>query len=225
VTGRVLVLGCLLSAGPLYAQTADDRPIRRVEVEFGGGLLGGAGLGVQDANLRANDTAARPYPLFTADSRFGSAPSVHARVGVALSRRLGVEGGVMLSHPEIRTSVSGDAEGAPQLTIVERIDQYVIDAGFVIMIDELRAGPLVPFVAAGAGYLRQLHEGLTVIEHGVVYHAGGGVKHWLLARDRGFVRAAGLRADARLVLPAGGISFDDSPRPRGAISGSLFLSF
>lgn len=215
-----------VAATSAYAQTAGDRPVRRLEVNVGGGLLGGAGLGSADANLLANDPARRPFRVFSAESRVASAPSFHARAAFALSRRLGVEGGVVMSRPDVRTSVSGDVEGAPGLTVVERVDQYFIEAGVVITIDALRVGRrTVPFVAGGAGYLRQLHEGRTVIEQGQVYHAGGGVKLWLVARDRGVVRTAGLRADARLYLLASGISFDERPRPHAAISGSVFVTF
>lgn len=208
------------------AQTVTGRPLSRVEVDAGGGLFGGTGLGAGDANLRANAQAPQPFRLFTADSRFERAPSVHLRAAVALSRRFGVEGGVTLSRPEIRTSLTADAEGAASLTSIERVDQYTFDASLVLMLDALRLGSrLVPFVAGGAGYLRQLHEGHTVIEHGQVYHVGGGLKYWLFSRTNGFVRSTGLRGDARVQVLRGGISFDERPRPHAAISGSLFLGF
>lgn len=209
-----------------HAQTADDRPVRRVEVDVGGGLLGGAALGAADANLLANSATRQPFRVFVAESRFGIARPLHARAGFAFNRRFAVEGGLVLSHPEMRTSVSGDVESAPSLAVVQRVDQYFFEASVVVMLDQWRVGSrTVPFAVAGGGYLRQLHEGLTVIEQGHVYHAGGGVKHWLFARDRGRLRAAGLRADARLYLLANGISFDAGPRPHTAISGGVFVAF
>lgn len=214
----------LLLAAPASAQT--DPPVRRLEVELGGGILGGASLGSADANLRANATTAQPFRLFSTASRVSTGRSLHARAGVALNRRFAVEGGVLVSRPQIRTSVSGDAEGAPSLTVDERVDQYFVEATVLVGLEEIRIGNrTVPFLAGGAGYLRQLHEGLTVIEQGRFYHLGGGVKHWLLARDRGFVRAAGLRADARVYVLVSGISFDGRPRPHAAASGSFFLAF
>ena len=94
------------------------------------------------------------------------------------------------------------------------------------MLDELRIGPrLVPFVAVGGGYLRQLHEGQTLVEQGQVYSAGGGVKYWLMQRKAGTVRAAGLRGDARAYLLRSGFSFDDGARLHVAISGSVFVGF
>ena len=214
----------LLLTAPAYAQT--DPPIHRVEVEVGGGVLGGAALGSADANLRANATTAQPYRLFSTDTRVTTEQSLHARVGVALTRRFAVEGGLVFSRPRIQTSVSADAEGALPLTVDERVDQYFVEASVLVGLDEIRLGSrTVPFLAGGAGYLRQLHEGLTVIEQGHFYHLGGGVKHWLLARDRGVVRAAGLRADARVYVLVSGISFDGRPRPHAAASGSFFLAF
>jgi len=63
------------------------------------------------------------------------------------------------------------------------------------------------------------------VEQGRVFHLGGGIKHWLMARDRGFISGAGIRMDARLYLMSGGIAFDDGPGPHGAVSGSVFVSF
>lgn len=214
-----------LLAGPAYGQST-DRPPGRIEVEVGGGILGGGLLGKADANLRTNATEKRPYRLFSADTRVTSAPALHTRVAFALNRRFSVEGSAVFGRPRIRTSVSADVEGAAPLTVDERIDQYFVEGSLLVLFEELRIGRrTVPFAVAGAGYLRQLHEGLMVIEDGRVYHVGGGVKHWLLARDRGFIKAAGLRADARLYLLAGGVSFDNGPKPRGAASGSVFISF
>ena len=225
MTGFLVILA-LMAAAPAVAQTPDAARIGRVEVDAGGGWLGGGQLGAADANLRAAATTPRPFRLFSVDSRVAAAPTFHVKAGYPLSRRFVVEGGLTLSHPELRASVTNDAEAAPPITVAERIDQYGIDAGLIVMIRELAiGGRTLPFVSGGAGYLRQLHEGQTVVEQGHFFHAGGGVKHWLLARERGLVNGAGVRVDARLYLMSGGIAFEDRPRPHGAISGSVFLAF
>jgi len=212
---------CLWS--PVEAQ---DRPRPRIEVEFGGGVLGGAALGSNDANLRANNPTRQSFRLFSTDTDIGRAPAFHARVARALGRRFGAEGGIVIGHPEVRTSLTADAEGSPPLTVVERIDQYFFEASVVVMFEEWRVGAgTVPFAVAGGGYLRQLHEGLTVIEHGGLYHAGGGVKHWFVARGTGVIRAAGVRADGRIYVLTRGLSFDAGPRPHAAISGGVFVGF
>jgi hypothetical protein len=121
--------------------------------------------------------------------------------------------------------VSADVEGATPVTIVERVDQYVIDAGVVIRLDELCVGALVPYVAGGVGYLRQLHEGLAVVEEGHVYHLGGGVKRELLTRAHGVVRAVGVRADARVYFLSGGISLYDGITRHESFSAGVFFKF
>jgi hypothetical protein len=221
----VVALWLAFAVAPGFAQPAGDRPVRRIEVDAGGGLIGGAQLGSTDANLTANKPTRQPFRLFAVASRLGPAPTFHVRAGFAFTRRFAVEGGLVLSHPEIEVSLSQDVEGAAPLTVTERIDQYFFQGSLLVLVDELRMGRTVPFVAAGAGYLRQLHEGRTFIEQGHVYHAGGGIKHWLLARSRGPIRAAGLRGDVRLYALARGISFDEGPRSHVAISGSVFLGF
>jgi opacity protein-like surface antigen len=228
--GGAVVRGCcaglaLLVAAPAAAQTPVPS-VARFEVDAGAGWLGGALLGSSDADLRGPAAAPSTFRLFSVESRFEAAPTFHLKAGVALSRRFGVEGGVTFSHPGLRASVTDDAEAAPPITVAERIDQYSFDAGVIVMISELALGSrTLPFATAGAGYLRQLHEGRTVVEQGLVFHTGGGIKHWLMARDQRFISGAGLRVDARLYLMSGGIAFEDRPRPQGAVSGSVFLTF
>jgi hypothetical protein len=215
-----------LATTAAHAQAIGERPAGRIEVDIGGGWLGGGSVGEADAELLANERERRPFTLFSADGRFSSVPALHARAAFALNRRFTVEGGVVFSRPNLEVSTSADVEGGPSLTIVERIDQYFFEGTVLVLIDEARMGArTVPYAAAGAGYLRQLHEGLTVIEHGQVFHAGGGLKHWLVARNAGRIRAAGLRADARVYVLASGAALDDRPRPRLAISGSVFVAF
>ena len=67
--------------------------------------------------------------------------------------------------------------------------------------------------SAVAGGLRGLHDayhrlvrrfGVGIDDDDRVFHAGGGLKHWLVARNAGRIRAAGLRADARVYVLASG---------------------
>jgi hypothetical protein len=222
---HLLILGAAIGA-PVCASAqpaADARPLRRLEVVFGAGWLGGAGLGNGDASLRARGGG--EFALFSTDSRFAGAPVLEARIAYALNRRYGVEARFGFSRPELRSSISGDVEGAPPISVAERVDQYAIDGAAIVMLDGMRLGRVIPFLSVGAGYLRQLHEGRTLIEEGTVYHAGGGVKHWLFVRERGFLKAAGLRGDARVYILSGGIAQEDRPRPHGAASGSVFVTF
>jgi hypothetical protein len=226
MTGTRLALVLCLLASPIDALAQAAGPSRPLlEVTGAIGLSTGTGLGRQDANLRANNSTPQPLTLFSTESSLTRTAVVDARVGVSLTRRLAVEGRFGYSRPTLETSVRADAEGAAPIAVVERIDQYVIDAGIVVRLDEVRAARLVPYVAAGAGYLRQLHEGLTVIEQGHVYHVGGGLERGVLARTRGVIRAAGLRADARAYFLSGGISLDDTVVTQGVFSAGVFVRF
>lgn len=211
------------AATPAYAQVAAVPSIRWVEIDLGGGLLGGARLGTVDANLRANERTEQAYRLFTADHRFARTPELYVRAARPFSRRWGVEGGVTISRPVLRADARADVEGAPPLTISETVDQYFIEAAVVIAFEELRLGRLVPFATGGAGYLRQLHEGQTVIDHGQLLQAGAGVRYPFVSRASGVVRTAGLRADVRGYVLRGGVSIEDRLRPHLAISGGVFI--
>ncbi len=222
-----LAAALLLLAVPSIAAAqaaADSRPVRRLEIAAGIGILGGGALGGRDAELRANSQEA-PYRLFTTDTRLARARTIEVRAGFGLTRRYGLEGGFAFGRPELQSSVRDDVEGSPSLVITDPVDQYLADAGVTVTLEELRVGPLLPVVSGGAGYLRQLQGGRTVVEQGHFFHAGFGVRHWLSSADRGLLKGSGVRADARLYVFDGGITVEDRPRPHGAISGSFFVVF
>ena len=217
------VLWIAVSPSAAIAQSGAP-PLRRLEMSAGVGVLGGASLGTQDASLRPSSPG-EPYRVFSTSTRMTSAPVLDLRAGIAVTRRYGFEAHALFGHPELRTSISGDVEGAPAITAVERLDHYLIDGGITVRLDEFRLKGITPFAAAGAGYLRQLHEGLTVIKEGREYYVGGGANYWLFSRPRGLPRAAGARADVRLSLLSGGIAFDEGLRAHVSVSGSFFVVF
>jgi len=219
----VTALGWTAGVLPSSAQSLST-PVGHVEVSAGVGLLGGATFGEQAASERAGGTG-DPYRLFNTETELASSGAFEVRVGVPVTSRFTLEGRASRGRPELRTSISGDAEGAPSLTAVERVDQYLIDGGVVVRLNEWRIWGLVPFAAAGAGYLRELHEGQTLVEDGHLYYVGGGVTHWFFARSRGVVRAAGLRADVRMNLLSGGVFFNDTLRRQGTVFGSVAVVF
>lgn len=221
---RVLIVTGLAMLASVPA-SAQQPLVHRLEISFGGGIFGSGSLGSSDANIRANSGTAQPYRLFSTSSRLAAAPLLEARLGFSLSRRLSIEGRFGYSRPDVRTSVSGDVEGAPALTIVERIDQFAIDAGIKVRVDEWRLGSFTPFMTAGAGYLRQLHAGQALVEQGHSYFIGGGVVRPLVVRNRSLIKAVTLRADGRLDLLVGGIGNSDRPRPHPSFSGALVLGF
>jgi len=219
-TSLITVL-VVLAASTARAQT--DPPLHHLQLGAGVGFFGGAALGDADANLRTSSSD--PYRLFATSSRQAGTVGLDLNLAVDLTRRFGLEAHTLFARPDVQTSVTGDAEGAPPVDAVERLDQYLIDGGIVIRLRELRMKSWEPFASAGAGYLRQLHEGLTLSEHGHLFYFGGGVRRVLLLRPKGFLRGLGARGDVRLTILSGGITVEDKRRQHLSASASLFVVF
>lgn len=208
------------SVSTLAAQTVSD-PAGRLQVGVGVGWVGGAAFGEQPADLRT--AAGGPYRLFDSETNLASTGSFEARVGMLLSRRYGVEGRAVISKPELHSVVTSDAETTGSFTIAESIDRYVFDGGIVFRIPELEGMGITPFASAGAGYVRQLHDGRELVETGHLFYVGGGITRALFARSQGLIRAMSLRADLRLNLFH--LELDEGSRQQGSVSGSLVFTF
>jgi hypothetical protein len=212
----VVAVACAVRVPSVDAQTVSE-PIGRLQVSVGGGWLGGAAFGEQPADLRA--ASGSPYRLFQSESDLSSAGAFETRLGIALTSRYGIEGRAAISKPELKTTVSSDAEATGSFTTVESIDQYVFDGGVVIRFAEWG---VTPFASAGAGYVRQLHEGQALVETGHLFYVGGGFARPLFSRRQGLIRAASVRADVRLNVFY--LELDEGSRPQGSVSGSVVLT-
>jgi hypothetical protein len=82
----------------------------------------------------------------------------------------------------------------------------------------------VPFVEAGAAYLRQVYDTLELAATGQTFHVGGGAAVPLAAR-RGHRPALGLRVHARAVARRKGIALDGRSHISPAAGASLILRF
>ena len=222
VRASLITVLVLLSASSAAAQT--DPPLHRLQLAAGIGFLSGASVGDADADLRSS-TGNDPYRVFATSSQLAGATILDLRAGFDLTTRFGLEAHALYGHPELRTEVTADVENAPSVTAVERLDHYLIDGGLVVRFDEFRVGGWQPFAAGGAGYLRQLHEGLTVTEEGHLFYVGGGARRTLLTRPSGLLRAVGARVDLRLNILSDGITVDDNARNHVSASASVFVSF
>jgi hypothetical protein len=215
------VLAALTVVTPAAAQ-APQEPTGRVQIGAGVGWLGGSSFGEQPADLRG--ASGGPYRLFESETDLGSTISFEVRVGFRLTPRVGIEGRAVRSTPELATVVSSDAEASGSFTISESIDQYLFDGGVTIRLGEFPSMGWTPFASAGAGYIRQVHDGNGVVEEGQLFYVGGGVTRALFARPQGLIRAASVRADVRLNV----LSLDleaDSSRLQGSLAGSIIFTF
>jgi hypothetical protein len=219
---RVGSLVCLLGlclADPRPAQ-AQARP-GAWEISGGGAFAGGYSLGEQTAELTSN-TGPRgtPSEFFVTESTVEPVLGLRARIGYFVSSALLVEGGLRFTRPVYEVQISGDTEGAADVTAVETLTQYVFDASVAWHFGRAGGGRAVPFVYGGAGYLRELHEDDALVEDGVEFHTGAGVKFWLGARRR-----AGIRGDVGISIRDGGFDFEEKRRVVPEAGGSFVWVF
>jgi hypothetical protein len=216
---RVFALLCLTALAAAWpaaagAQTplGSDVP-RRGSVEITGGVVGFGALDMGSLNAeetRNINTGTGPFALFAADSRVAAAPGAQLRVGVYLSRAISVEAGLQYGRPTLSSRLSADAEEAPGLTADERLTRYLVDGSLLLHLTGLSfgGGRGVPFLAGGAGYLRELHEHNEFIETGHELHANAGLKWWFGTGPHRF----GVRADVGVSFRDGGVSLESSRR-------------
>jgi hypothetical protein len=216
-----IVLLVLLGASNASAQTSSSQP--KWEVGGGGVFVGGFDLGNENAELTSNSgTQGGTFDLFKSSSQLKPAFGVQARIGVLLSRLLEIEGGIRFVRPVLEIKLSNDTENAADVTAKETMNQYLFDGSAVWHLKPVSAsGGATPFLYGGAGYIRDLHEDNALVEEGVEYHAGGGVKWWLGAgRSRW-----GIRAEGGVSIRDGGFDFKDGKRAVPVAAGSLIYVF
>jgi hypothetical protein len=228
-TRRVGLSLMAIAAGivpPVLAQTpgaAALPPPGALEISGGGVFVGGYGLGERTAELTPNSTSTGGFDLFETDSRVRDVFGLQARIGFVVTSALVVEGGFRFTRPVYEVRVTADAESAADTTSEETLSQYVFDGSVVWHFTgaALGGGRGVPFVFGGAGYLRELHEEDALVEDGLEYHAGGGLKWWF-GQGR---RRVGLRGEAGVSIRDGGFDFEDGQRVVPTAGGFLIVSF
>ena len=224
-------LGCLIVpvlARSASAQHAGPPTLRVHRATVSGGVTwsGSYPVGTRNAILRSSAVGPSPPPftLFSAASTVESIAGLEGRVGFAVTRTLAIEVGSAFAKPRVSIAISADPEAAAQVLEGAALDQYVFDAGAVWQLP-FRFGPRArPFVSGGAGYLRQLHHGRTLVESGQIYYAGGGVRYWIRGGS-GTTRSLGVRADARATWKKVGIDFDNRTRVFPALAVLAFVEF
>lgn len=192
--------------------------------EISGGFLwqGGFDLGDRNAELTRNpSTGTGPFDLFGAASSLGSGIGAQGRLTGYLTRNLAVEGGARITRPRLAIDLSDDAESAPDVTAAETLTQYVFDGSVVWHFAPFHKERAVPYVAGGAGYIRDLHEGNSLIETGTEYHAMAGVKWWFNSRPR----RLGLRTEVGFSVRDGGFDLSEGRRTVPVASASLVYIF
>jgi len=209
---------------PAAAQSTPTDAAPRTEVGVGVDWMGGASFGTSSANEVVASGGA--FPLFTASSEYGGALGVNVKIARRLRSAFAVEASASYSRPELRSTTAADVEGAPSVTATDRLRQITIEGAILYKLDRWRVGRRgSPFLSAGAGFLRHLHEGDTFVQNGELYAFGGGVKIPLLTRDRKRLAVAGVRADVRAVVRSHGAAPDGRSHLSPALGVSAYLGF
>jgi hypothetical protein len=203
--GRAIAAAVALLTLPAVA-AAQARPDKgSIEVSGGITYVGGYSFDERTAEQTANSAStASPFDFFTTDSEIKPAVGYRARLGFFLSSSLSIEGGLRFAKPVYEVRITDDFENAPDSTAEEDLSQYLFDGSLVYHFGS--SSRAAPFVYGGAGYLRELHEGEALVEEGVEYHAGGGIKLWL-----GSGRFA-IRGDVGVSFRDGGFDLEDKSR-------------
>jgi hypothetical protein len=230
LTAALAALALCAGAGELWAQDAQPQPparprpprTPRFEATVGVVHLPGHELGSASAMLTPT-LGGSPFTLFVTNTDAAGAPSLDLRLAYLLTPSFNIEGGMVYGKPLVTTRISADVEGTPDVTASETLQQYIFEVGAVFNLRRaaFARGRAVPFVGAGVGHLRHLHQDNQLVETGFTVHTGGGVKLWLTTgRTR-----MGIRGDLRLYILDGGFTLGDDRRTTAAGGASFIVRF
>jgi hypothetical protein len=195
-----------------------------LELSAGTAWIGKVAVGSRDATLTGS--GGNRFRLFSTSSELGGATGFNVRLGRHVTSRIEAEVSASYASPLLTTSLSGDAEAAPATAASESITQFTIEGGALVNLRRRPRSRVLPFVAVGGGYLRQLHEGGTLVQAGKVFYAGGGARIPLVSRGAGKrLRQLGVRLDLRALLRSSSVMLDGESHISPALAASLFVKF
>jgi hypothetical protein len=211
-----IALALLLMPAIVSAQTSKRR------TELGGDLRWLAGIHFEDVN--ANETAfgGVTRTVFRSATSFDQVACPEVKVIVGLTRALDFEGALAYGRTHLTTRITQDPE-ASNVTIAEPISAYVLEAGVAAHLARWRGRRSAPFVSAGAGYLRQIHDGQTHIEDGPSGYVGGGLRIPLSDDTARGLKSAALRLELRATILGGGSTLDGSRHILPSVIGGVFF--
>jgi hypothetical protein len=206
------------------AASAQSSPLPgRVEVGAGVDWIGAASMG--SGNATETTPSGGSTPIFSTSTSLRAAAGVRANVSVRIFTRLEAEVLASWAKPALETTIANDIEDGAGTTARESITQYTIGGGALWYLPFSPAGSkLAWFVDGSAAYLRQLHEGQTLVVSGQMYRAGGGVKYLFGSRSSR-LKGFGVRADAALVVRVNGVAVSSGALYSPAAGASFFVRF
>jgi hypothetical protein len=193
----------------------------RIEIAGGVRWFASESLGAEPSEQLKNGGTTRT--VFSSDTQLGPSLGFDGRIGMRIAPRVQLEGAFVFNPTEATTEVSGDVEGAADVTASTSLTEYLGEAGLRLDLRAPRRGQTTAMLLAGGGYVRQVSRGNTLIETGRSFYVGAGLDMpW---RDTRSGTTTGLRLEVRAVGVQGGIAPDDDVRIRPALSASLYFRF
>lgn len=179
----------------------------QVLFDVGAVLVGGAHAGTSTATYTAPDGS--QVPQFSLDKSLAPAAGVTGHLSMRLSSRVRLEASARWARTEFRTKLSGDADGADNVTATQSVDRFVVGGGATIGLKQI--GRWHSFARGSFGWLRELSDDQSLYQDGWVGELGGGANfRW--KEKAGHFRPYGIRADIWLDIRHGGLSFSEKSR-------------
>ncbi len=212
-----------VSSREARAQSSQTPIPGRVEASVGVLWAGHQTLGAAEANETTG--AGSSMRLFSASSDLAAMSGVDGRVGVRVLRSLEFAVEASYAKPKLNVALSNDIENAPPVVATETMQQLMLGGNVLWYLPAGSTSRLAPFATGGGGYLRQVHEDGTLVDTGRYYQFGGGVKFLLFSHPAGRLAALGVSVEARAVLRAKGVAFDEKLHASPSLGAALFVRF
>ena len=218
-----IALVCSCAAG-VQAQSAAPKPSSsRFEAAIGVVWIGSGNLGA--ASATESVSSGPRFVLFSTSTEIDAALGLEGRLGFHVTPMWEVDGIASYTAPELSTTISGDTENSTPATTAVGVKQLTVGGSVTAHLTRFHVGADgVPFVEAGAAYVRQVYDGSSVAVSGQMFEGGGGVKY-VFSRRPGRISSIGLRGDIRVVVRRKGVAPDGGTHVSPAAGASLFLSF
>ena len=207
----------MLMATVSHAQTPGGR------FDVGGGLRFTGSMTLARVNGTETSSGGGARTVFVTETAVQSSAGGLVWFTARLTSLLDAEGVISVSAPALATAIANDVEGAADTTAREDLRQYSFEGGVAIHPSPWRRLSWSPFITAGGGHLRQLHEGHVVVETGSLFYAGAGLRYTMRSRSTGL--RPGFRADLRAAFMKDGVAFDSALHGAPQLSLSAFVRF
>jgi hypothetical protein len=195
----------------------------RFEISAGVEWLGATDFGSSDAT--ETTPTGSSSSLFSTATTLEGAVGFQAAVGVRITDALEAQAIGAISTPTLSTIITHDIEATGDVTATESVRQYVVGGGVLWYLPVRTSPKLAPFATGNAAYLRQLHEGKTLVATGQLYRVSGGVKYLFSVRQASRFKGYGLRAEAGFAARVDGVAFDSRAHYSPWVAASIFARF